>query len=84
MRRGSTVAAPSGCRGAVSVQGLWPIAPIRVFDEFGIRSAQCFELPVCCLLVRVAPAIFSPGAQTCFDDDSARDPLAERGETTGL
>src|SRR5205823_8884889 len=36
-----------------------------------------------CLLVRFAPATLSPGAQTCLDGDSARDPLAERGEKAG-
>jgi hypothetical protein len=35
-----------------------------------------------CLLVRFAPGIFAPGAQACLDDDSTRDPLAERGEKT--
>jgi hypothetical protein len=52
-------------------------------DELGIRTAQCIELAASCLLVRFAPAFFSPGAQACLDDDSPRDPLAERGEKTG-
>ncbi len=54
-----------------------------LFDELGIRRAQCFELPASCLLVRFAPAIFSAGAQACLDVDSAGDPLAKGAEKTG-
>jgi hypothetical protein len=84
------------CRAVPDDQGATPVgervehAPERrtqgcrvLCDQLGIRSAQCFELPVSCLLVRFAPAIFSSGAQACLDDDSARDPLTKRGEKTG-
>src|SRR5947207_5719072 len=95
----STVSPEHGrlvCRAVPDDQGATPIGErvnyaserrtqgCRVLcDQLGIRTAQCIELAAPRLLVRFAPAFFAPGAQTCLDDDSACDPLAERGEKTG-
>jgi hypothetical protein len=51
-----------------------------LLDEFGIRSAHRVERAASRLPIRLAPAFFSLRAQARLDDDSAGDPLAERGE----
>jgi hypothetical protein len=51
-----------------------------LLDELGIRSAHRVERAASRLPIRLAPAFFSLRAQARLDDDSAGDPLAERGE----